>query len=42
MAVNTKKIVECYSCGLFVNKDSLSNLSSKESKSKNIKMPKMQ
>jgi len=39
MAVNTKKIVECYSCGLFVNKDSLSNLSSKESKSKILKCP---
>ena len=34
MAVNTKKIIECYSCGLFVNKDSLSKSSIKSSKLK--------
>lgn len=31
MAVNTKKVLECYSCGLFVNTDSLVNSLSKSS-----------
>ena len=35
MAVNTKKIIECYNCGLFVNNDSLS----KASKVKILKCP---
>jgi paraquat-inducible protein A len=39
MAVNTKKIVECYSCGLFVNTDSLVNSSGKSSKSTILKCP---
>ncbi len=39
MAVNTKKIIECYSCGLFVNKDSLNKPLNKSFKSRTLKCP---